>query len=172
MLHLQQFRAMLIKRMLHTLRNKLVTLSQLVVPLFYTIMGIVVIKTLPSFTSMPALKLTSSAFGDNFIPFATNNSHSLAIQAAKAYGAQFSGSSDSVDVPHQPGFGANASAYEYLKAVGKRGMAQYNLRYLLAADFGGTEYDLVAVGYFNNQAYHRLVSRFLFHMCVSCLSSC
>ena len=156
-LHLQQFRAMLVKRMLHTVRNKLVTLSQLVVPLFYTIMGIVVIKTLPSFTSMPALKLSSSQFKTNFIPFAPNSTHPLTVQAAKSYYSQFSGSSYPVDVHSQPGMNKNTSAYDYLKLVGKQGIASYNLRYLLAADFGGTERSLTAVAYFNNQAYHRLV---------------
>ncbi|GFS03123.1 ATP-binding cassette sub-family A member 3 [Elysia marginata] len=155
-LHLQQFRAMLVKRMLHTLRNKLVTLSQLVVPLFYTIMGIVVIKTLPSFTAMPALRLNPSQFKTNFIPFAHNNTHPMVVRAANSYGAQFSGSSHAVNVHLQPRMNQNTTAYDYLKVVGKQGIASYNLRYQVAADFGGSDKSLLAVAYFNNQGFHRV----------------
>lgn len=43
----QQFKAMLLKRIIYTFRNKLLTISQIALPLIFTAITIGIIKTLP-----------------------------------------------------------------------------------------------------------------------------
>ena len=44
----QQFYAMLLKRIIYTWRNKILTLSQVILPLLFTALTIAIMKTLPS----------------------------------------------------------------------------------------------------------------------------
>lgn len=46
-LFFQQFCAMLLKRILYTLRNKVLTLSQILLPLVFTALTIGILKTVP-----------------------------------------------------------------------------------------------------------------------------
>ena len=43
----QQFKAMIYKRIIYTWRNKLLTLSQIVLPLIFTALTILILKTRP-----------------------------------------------------------------------------------------------------------------------------
>lgn len=47
-LAVQQFKAMLLKRIIYTLRNKLLTLSQILLPLVFTALTIAIVKSLPT----------------------------------------------------------------------------------------------------------------------------
>ena len=61
----QQFKAMLFKRILFTLRNKALTLSQVLMPLFFTILVVVISKVLASETDGidPLMPLSIDGFG-------------------------------------------------------------------------------------------------------------
>lgn len=43
-----QFKAMFYKRVIYTLRNKLLTVSQIILPLFFTALTVLIMKTSPS----------------------------------------------------------------------------------------------------------------------------
>ena len=61
----QQFYAMLVKRMLHSWRNRVVTLTQVLVPVFFAIMACLVVRTLPVPSDVaPTLPLDLSRFSD------------------------------------------------------------------------------------------------------------
>ncbi|KAI8797159.1 ATP-binding cassette sub-family A member 3 [Biomphalaria glabrata] len=153
-LYFQQFWAMFVKRALHTLRNKLVTVTQLVIPVFFTVMGLVVLKTLPSFTDMPALKLVTDEFGENFVPYAYGNPavKEMALSYARQFGMHSSSVTQSVNQERN-----DSNIVEYLAHKGVEGIGIYNLRYMVAASFNGSTYPKSsAVAYFNNQAYHSI----------------
>ena len=66
----QQFVAMLLKRMLYTWRNKLLTISQIGVPLFFTIITVIIIKTLPDNDGTAAkIPFNLSMYGQTYVSY-------------------------------------------------------------------------------------------------------
>ena len=43
----EQFYAMIIKRLIHSMRNKVVTIVQLLIPLIFVVIGCIIINTIP-----------------------------------------------------------------------------------------------------------------------------
>ncbi|XP_067672614.1 phospholipid-transporting ATPase ABCA3-like [Haliotis asinina] len=157
-LYIQQFWAMFVKRSLHTFRNKLVTSSQLIVPLFFTVMALIVIKTFPGPTDSPALKLSIDQFKKNYVPYSTalNPNESLS-ELAEAYVNQFGNSSSILTyINNLPGFKNDPDMIKYLSKKGGEGIGTYNIKYLIAASFeeGAQTGTSNARAYFQNQAYH------------------
>ena len=150
---MQQYWAMFVKRLLHTWRNRLVTLSQLVVPLFFTIMALIVIKTMPSPEDSPALTLNLSKFDSNYVPYRSNQDPT-SESIAHLYASQFNGT-DSV-TQHV----TNDTLEDYLIGKGEQSVSVYNVRYLIAGDFNTSKDSesnstmIKARAHFNNQAYH------------------
>jgi len=63
-LFLQQFWAMFLKRVLYSFRNKLLTVSQIALPLLFTILTIIVMKTLPGKNAdVPSMPLNINMYG-------------------------------------------------------------------------------------------------------------
>ncbi|XP_041362406.1 phospholipid-transporting ATPase ABCA3-like [Gigantopelta aegis] len=155
-LYLQQFWAMFLKRVLHTFRNKVMTASQLIVPLFFTISALIVIKTLPETSTSPSLILTANDFKSNFLPYTTpvNASGNLKTLSS-TYRDQFKSSMTKVVyVNDLPQFKTHPDVVKYLTEKGEESISTYNLRYVLAADFQQAGKKTKVVAYFNNQAYH------------------
>lgn len=69
---LQQFKAMVVKRLLHSIRNWLVLIVQLVVPVIVLILAMIVNKTLPGPVDMPALPLNGDTYGHTNVPMFTS----------------------------------------------------------------------------------------------------
>ena len=159
----QQFQAMFIKRALHTLRNKLVTVTQLAVPLFFTIAALIVIKTFPGPHDSPALNLTIDGFGDNIVVESINRSiHSdTAEQIRQIYGEQFKQHAHTT-LKLVNNFTDTAINYtvegdmtKFLLMEGRDGIGEYNLRYMVGAYFQPIDsLKLRAIAYFNDQAFH------------------
>ena len=86
----QQFCAMLRKRMLHSKRYKWSLISQLLVPIVFTMIALIVIKAIPYDGGSPPLSLVTAQFGKNFVPFAFDDTpNSLAFHLGEAYSNQF-----------------------------------------------------------------------------------
>lgn len=151
---------MFLKRVLHTRRNKLITIAQLIVPLFFTIMGIATSKMLPSFIVEPALQLTPDQFGLNVIPFSSNSSVTDAL--ANAYFRQFLGDDlvKGINVNHLPAYMKHPDMEQYLIQQGEQSIANYNRKYMVAGNFifsNTTKSKRTkVVAYFNNQAFHSI----------------
>jgi hypothetical protein len=60
---------MFIKRAKHTMRNKLVTFTQLTIPLFCTILILIVVRTLPGQENSTPLSLNVTAYDSNTIVY-------------------------------------------------------------------------------------------------------
>ncbi|KAK3610642.1 hypothetical protein CHS0354_009107 [Potamilus streckersoni] len=65
----QQLRAMIVKKMVHTLRNKIVLFFQLLLPVFFTALALLVELSKPSTGDEPTLKLDLSPFGRTVVTY-------------------------------------------------------------------------------------------------------
>lgn len=91
-LYLQQFYAMFLKRALYSWRNWKVIVAQFLVPLVFTIIALVVARTLPSHENAPPLRLSLSHYGPTRVPVALPvNPGPLASALANTYTSQLSG---------------------------------------------------------------------------------
>lgn len=154
-LFVQQFYAMFLKRVLHTYRNWLITVSQLAVPLFFTISALVVLKTRPGITDTPALNLKLSRFGHTFIPYGSGISPTnLTQELSEVYRQFFEGKSQTLD--YITNHSADHQMEQFLETKGKESLPTYNLYYIIAAEFQAAigQNSVDAIAYFNNQAYH------------------
>lgn len=90
-LYLQQFYAMFLKRALYSWRNWKVMVAQFLVPLVFTIVALVVARTLPSHENAPPLRLSLSRYGPTRVPVALPlKSGRLASALANTYASQLS----------------------------------------------------------------------------------
>lgn len=90
-LYLQQFYAMFLKRALYSWRNWKVMVAQFLVPLVFTIVALVVARTLPSHKNAPPLKFSLSSYGPTRVPVALPlKSGPLASALANTYASQLS----------------------------------------------------------------------------------
>lgn len=147
-LHLQQFYAMFLKRALYSFRNWKVMVAQFLVPLVFTIIALVVARTLPGNQDSPALNLALSHYGPTRVPVALPiESGSLASALAKAYSTQ---------LPDQQAELTNTTDFiNYVLAHAKAEGGVFNEKCVVGAAFRGKSSRFTeATAYFNNQGYH------------------
>lgn len=65
----QRWYAMFVKRVLHSKRHKVSILSQLLLPLFYTLIALISAKTFPQPADSPALNLSTHNYRTNYVPW-------------------------------------------------------------------------------------------------------
>lgn len=88
-LHLQQFYAMFLKRALYSWRNWKVMVAQFLVPLVFTIVALVVARTLPNRDTSHQLDLALNRYGPTQVPVALDLwPGPLASALATAYSSQ------------------------------------------------------------------------------------
>ena len=68
----QRWYAMFVKRLLHSKRHKLSLISQLLLPLVFTLIALINAKTFPQPTDSPPLDLTTNNYQNNFVPWASD----------------------------------------------------------------------------------------------------
>ncbi|CAC5380658.1 ABCA3 [Mytilus coruscus] len=151
-LFLQQFYAMFIKRAKHTMRNKIVTITQLAIPLFYTIMALTVVRTFPGPEDSPPLKLNVSAYGRNTIVYNERGGGQDLNMIGHFFEKQFKKSHDEVvNVKRDSQF---VNIDDYLFQQGIDGLGYYNLHYIVGAKFVNVTNKIKATAYFNDQSFH------------------
>ena len=158
---LQQFIAMFIKRAKHSMRNKIVTISQLIVPLFFTLMALIVIQTFPGPQDSPALELNISKFGSSNIVYSEQKDTVAIKDLGEFYSEQFIHSGSNIQlVNHNKAYKDNPNITSYLIQKGSENLGIYNLYYMVAAEFkkknGKNDQDIKATAYFNDQSYHSI----------------
>lgn len=92
-LKMSRIRALFVKKAIHTMRNRTVTLVQLLLPLLSTILGLIILEARPQEKPPPVLKLDLSAYGRTHIPY-TNGQNLSSALFANLYGQQFGSSQD------------------------------------------------------------------------------
>uniref|UniRef100_A0A4W4H932 ABC transporter domain-containing protein n=1 Tax=Electrophorus electricus TaxID=8005 RepID=A0A4W4H932_ELEEL len=150
-LYMQQFYAMFLKRALYSWRNWKVMVAQFLVPLIFTIVSLVVARSLPGQHNSPQLPLALSRYGPTTVPVALDaNAGTLATALAEVYSAQLPAQSAT---PTTNLTGKDFS--EYVLYNSKREGGAFNEHCVVGAAFRGRTGKFAELtGYFNNQGYH------------------
>lgn len=153
----QQFRAMLVKRFHYSTRYKMAILTQLFLPIAFTLVGLILAKTEPGPRDSPPRVLTAAQFQDNYaLVYADNTSRlsneSLAGNLSNIYFDQFLGSRTvPVDVS------GNMDLSDYVRQKGESIGFSFNNKYLIAGSFESDDFGNTNVtAWFNNQAFHAI----------------
>ncbi|XP_054892052.1 phospholipid-transporting ATPase ABCA3 [Poeciliopsis prolifica] len=147
-LHLQQFYAMFLKRALYSWRNWKVMVAQFLVPLIFTVVALVVARTLPNHQDAPMLRLALSHYGPTRVPVALQpGAGSLSSSLAEMYTSQ---------LLDQLGELRNVTDFtNYVLTNAKAEGGVFNERCVVGAAFlGRSNHYSEATAYFNNQGYH------------------
>jgi len=146
-LAVQRFYAMIVKHAIHTWRNRVVTLVQLLVPVAFAIVANLVVEYLPTDVDPPPLSLDLSYFNKPTVPFTSvaDNSNE-AEQLAKRYSEVASKYGNPVSIG-----GSNMD--EYLLDIAKSRLDDYNRKHIVAGTVNGSG---ILVGHFNNFALHSI----------------
>ncbi|XP_069101650.1 phospholipid-transporting ATPase ABCA3-like [Argopecten irradians] len=147
----QQFYGMFVKKVINSWRNKVVTITQLALPIVFTVLAFLAIQSSPgqnSTSAEPALKLDIGPFGSDYkvmYNFGTNPDTELDkiryqyVNMFATYATQ-----GVVDF--------NTLEDAFLSKAASIGIATFNRRYIVSAEFKNETSTLTA--YFNGQAYH------------------
>uniref|UniRef100_A0A8D0D6S7 ATP binding cassette subfamily A member 3 n=1 Tax=Sander lucioperca TaxID=283035 RepID=A0A8D0D6S7_SANLU len=140
-LHLQQFYAMFLKRALYSWRNWKVMVAQFLVPLVFTILALVVARTIPNHQDAPQLRLALSRYGSTRVPVALQPAVGpLASALANTYSSQLSAQLDFTD---------------FILTQAEEEGGSFNERCVVGAAFRGSSSRFAeATAYFNNEGYH------------------
>jgi len=144
----QRFYAMIIKHAIHSWRNRVVTLVQLLLPVIFAILGCVSALNVSSKTDPPPLSLNLSYFNKPDVPYTSVGSGSVASQIAKSY---FGVASEYGNPMYVDG---SSDMDEYLLDIAKRSLDDYNQMQVAATANGSGNGSLV--GHFNNFAVHSI----------------
>uniref|UniRef100_A0A8C1CZX0 ATP-binding cassette, sub-family A (ABC1), member 3b n=1 Tax=Cyprinus carpio carpio TaxID=630221 RepID=A0A8C1CZX0_CYPCA len=148
-LYMQQFYAMFLKRALYSWRNWKVMVAQFLVPLIFTVLALVVARSLPGSKITPQLRLALKQYGPTHVPVAVDVSAGpLATALAEIYAAQ---------LPSQNAIPATniTDLSEYVLYNAMREGGAFNEHCVVGATFRGrSRKNTEVIGYFNNQGYH------------------
>ncbi|KAL3853225.1 hypothetical protein ACJMK2_016781 [Sinanodonta woodiana] len=145
---LQQFKGMLVKKMIHTWRNRVVTIVQLLLPIIFTILALLIEKTIPSAGDEPALVMDLSNFGGTYIPY---YSDSGATAATFHYTGRISGQT------LEPFSNTSYATMDdiLLYRAKDKGISTFNRRYIVAGSFDFNDRTtVIATAHYNGQPYH------------------
>lgn len=152
----QQFRAMLVKRLLYSKRYKTAIITQLLLPIVFTLIGLILSKTEPSPNNSQPLTLTTAQYDDNYAGFyitdMSKQGGAMDESLAGYYSSQFIGTVTAAqNVTREP------SLTHYLHGQWNKSGFDFNFKYLVAASFeSDSSGDVTATGWFNNQAFHAI----------------
>ncbi|XP_074649372.1 phospholipid-transporting ATPase ABCA3-like isoform X2 [Tubulanus polymorphus] len=146
-LYAQQFYAMFYKRVLHTWRNRIVTMTQLAIPLVFTILVLAIVKTLPKIGDSPPMMLDLERYPKVHATISDLVNTSLVNSLHKSYGRQFKLQSN-VHIR------SVKNLTDYLVKQGLESLYVYSSEYLIGATFSSNNGSTLAVGGFQDQAYH------------------
>ncbi|GFR20908.1 ATP-binding cassette sub-family A member 3, partial [Trichonephila clavata] len=148
-LFLQHLHALLEKRILHSYRNWALTLSQLILPPFFLIITLVMLKTLPKPEDAPPLLLSIDSFHGSAVPYDVNANFKQSVKLGEIFASQFTG----INQPHLiDSYKENLTTY--LLNVSSQDIGKYNLHNMVAAQFDAEKNKTFITSLFNNQAYH------------------
>ncbi|KAL3853548.1 hypothetical protein ACJMK2_017083 [Sinanodonta woodiana] len=131
-LFLQQLRAVVVKKMIHTLRNRIVIFFQLLFPVIFTALALSIEKFQPSSGDEPALKLDLSPFGRTVVTYGdgTNGSafeSSLIMKYMNNLQGQDAAFWDQTEFQSIDNF--------FLSQINRLGIGTFNQKYIIGATF-------------------------------------
>ncbi|XP_076053842.1 phospholipid-transporting ATPase ABCA3-like isoform X2 [Oratosquilla oratoria] len=146
---MQQFWAMLVKKVLHTARNWLLSLTQLVIPVVFLILALVVVKSLPGVNDTPPeLRLDLGNFHGTETVIQVINPNNYTDAFVTSLKEQLQGPNVAVPISSSE----NISTFILTRA--EADLPSFNLHWMVAVQLTGDSYGLTATTFFNNQPFH------------------
>lgn len=150
-LQVQQFRAMLVKKMLHSKRNLLVTIVQLLVPTIFATLGCAVLEIFPGPRDPPSAELSLNAWDNPVTNFLINGSGTDLADLGQYYADFAQKVSSVIDIESEDYDNMDL----YLGAIGAENVDVFTKQYMVASTWSQQEAELKkATAHFNNQAMH------------------
>jgi len=157
---MQQFYALLMKKVLFTFRNPALSLSQIILPMSFAILVLILLKDLPKPRDSPNLVLNLNNFKGTEVPvfFKTNDTNIMTTDAIDAYIKQFSGNNKVYKKSFETS-SLNESTIEYILSITKQNVGHVNLHVPIGVmieslDESQGDFDISVTGLFNNQPWH------------------
>ena len=162
---LQQLKILFKKRLIHSLRNKLLIIFQIIIPIAVLIINLIYIKYGPIKASdSPPLEMDIKRYSKNFIPYQLKNqisSDDLDIhQLIKLYSDQFNLTTNTKSFELSQNNTVNLcmssrdNIDDFLRCVGRISINFIVDNYLLATEFEQNKNQIGILAHFNNQPYH------------------
>ena len=140
-LYFQQFRALFVKRFIHSLRNKSLIISQVFLPILILMINLIYLKYGPIIhKDSPMLRIDFAKYGKNYAPYRTAGSTFL-NQLGDLFETQLQNQSNTnafnLNDKNKVGlcFSACDSIENYLIQMAKLGFGKLNDEHFVAADF-------------------------------------
>lgn len=155
-LYWQQFRAMFMKRVLHTWRNLLLIVVQLFIPIVCTFFAIIASKILPSPGDSQPITLSLDTYGSTVASYSSYSSNAIIDQLTQDYAHQFAGTDTmTVNVTSNDTY----SMLDYLIEERELTMSEFFRTNMAAATFSSSVLPdnstrVNGVALFNEQPYH------------------
>lgn len=150
----QQFWGMFIKKVIHTWRNRIVTIVQLVLPIIFIINALLVEKTIPTPGDEPSLNLNLAKFEGTDVAYSSGlNATAVQTGMASVYETLFPG--ERTQFVTREGKNNFSSMNDFFissaKSVGK---STFNKKYIVAGEFQEEASFTNTTSYFNGQPFH------------------
>lgn len=155
--YFQQFYGLLIKKLIHSLRNKLLVIAQIIIPIGTLLMILILIKYGPvTANDSKALEISLAEYRQNYAPVDVIIKDSPINNVSDYYLAQFT------DTQNAQGFKLNdsetiknctesrSSIDDFISCIGRKDLSLYTDNYIIGATFENNS----LTGHFNNQPYH------------------
>jgi len=158
----QQFYALLLKRIIYSMRNYLVLITALL-PVLFVVVSLVIEQQIPKPEDSPPLLISFDRYRPTHVPYTYDRNETSSIDFIRSYEsivAQSPKVSSLIDLttdnPRPCQDGKPTSIISYLACIGVRSLLELNDQYLIGvnAEENSTEEVLNLTGYFNNQPYH------------------
>ncbi|KAK3103434.1 hypothetical protein FSP39_019190 [Pinctada imbricata] len=148
---LQQFWGMFVKKMIHTLRNRIICLIQLACPVVLTIFALSINKAVPHAKDEPALILNLDAFKDTVTFLSQDSSNAFVSNLASNYSNIFERERIAVEDT------GSTDMDEYILSKAESlGIGSYKKRFAVAGDFKQDGSSFSVTAYFNGEPYHAI----------------
>ena len=164
---LQQFLILIKKRFIHSIRNKSLVISQILIPIGVLIINLIYIKVGPiKPKDLPAFDISLSKYDINFSPFILSGQNDVDKQflnnLSSSYVKTFDGFSRSTPFNLEStsyyelcsGTESKKDIESYLKCVGKNNYYYFVDENLVAATMNSNKNKISLTGHFNNQKFH------------------
>ncbi len=162
----QQFEALFIKRITHTLRNKILVIAQIIIPLATLLIVLIYAKYGPiKPEDSPSLKIMLQSYRNNLAPFQINKTLSNQSDLSKIsdlFQYQIKTASNSqpfnINTDNQT-FDAcldhRLNITNFLQCVGEYSLGFINDKFILGSTFSQSDINTIdVIGHFNNQPFH------------------
>jgi len=158
---------MFIKRVIHSMRNRLITVVQLAMPLAFTILGCAILELFPGPRDPPSMTISMKEYMDRssqYVALSTSelpprNPDNLIYSLVDSYYQTYSSDVTEMDYVNENSPTTWFWMDNHLMSIGTRDIDGYNKEHMVAASFSKStlsEWTFVE-GWFNNEAYHTSV---------------